>query len=584
MKRFLPMLLAFLMGALIAAAATSPDQHYVEILGLIEEGDQLQDSAQSQAAAARYVEAQAALVKLQSSHPGWNTDVIEYRLKSLTRKLDTLGRKPAPGSPALAEISLGQPLTNQLRAMSEEVARLTAQNSLLAAKLREALTVQPASIDPRELAKAEERIKQLQKERDLLSVTLEQRKVEPAGPPDQAATQREVDQARQQLATQSATLSVLQQQNENLRKQLAEQADGLKNAAPPSAAPDPGLDVRETIAMLQASNRVLQTEQTLMEQQLADWVRRFGAEASAREKALTLAQQERDENLQKLNEVLRELNQRSSKAPSVSPAAASALEKQLDVLRARLAVFEAKQVPYTTEELRLFQQPKPRLARAETNAPPATAAATSTNAATAAKKGPRDLPPGAGPLIAAAQRAIETERFADAEKKYQEVLRQDENNVFVLANLAAVQMDQDKLVEAEQSLTRALAVDGQDSASLYMMGNLKLRQEKYDEAIEKLSRSAQLDPDKAQTQFSLGKALIQKGSREPAETALRKAVQLKPGWGDPHYLLSVLYSTQQPPYPELSQYHYRKAIAGGAPRNPDFERWMENKAGPAPRP
>ncbi len=208
----------------------------------------------------------------------------------------------------------------------------------------------------------------------------------------------------------------------------------------------------------------------------------------------------------------------------------------------------------------------------------------STNAATAAKKGPRDLPPGAGPLIAAAQRAIETERFADAEKKYQEVLRQDENNVFVLANLAAVQMDQDKLVEAEQSLTRALAVDGQDSASLYMMGNLKLRQEKYDEAIEKLSRSAQLDPDKAQTQFSLGKALIQKGSREPAETALRKAVQLKPGWGDPHYLLSVLYSTQQPPYPELSQYHYRKAIAGGAPRNPDFERWMENKAGPAPKP
>jgi len=56
---------------------------------------------------------------------------------------------------------------------------------------------------------------------------------------------------------------------------------------------------------------------------------------------------------------------------------------------------------------------------------------------------------------------------------------------------------------------------------------------------------------------------------------LRKAIALKPGWGDAHYLLAVIYATQEPTFKGLAQYHYKKAIAGGAPRNPDLERWME---------
>jgi predicted Zn-dependent protease len=303
---------------------------------------------------------------------------------------------------------------------------------------------------------------------------------------------------------------------------------------------------------------------------------------------LAAAQKERDESIRKLNEVTRELNQRASQAPPNSVASTADLEKQMESLRSKLEIFEAKQVPYTAEELALFKQPAIKLAAAEATAPPAaptTAApvtAGKTNAP-APKKNPREIPPGAGPLIAEAQRAIDAERFEDAEKKYQEVLRQDEKNVYVLANLAAVQMDQDKSAEAEKSLTRALAVDPQDSASLYMMGNLRLKQEKYDEAIDLLSQSAKINPDKPQTQFFLGKALIQKGNRGPAETALRKAVQLKPGWGEPHYLLAVLYATQQPSYPELAQYHYKRAIAGGTPRNPEFEHWMEHKPSTAAR-
>jgi cytochrome c-type biogenesis protein CcmH/NrfG len=137
------------------------------------------------------------------------------------------------------------------------------------------------------------------------------------------------------------------------------------------------------------------------------------------------------------------------------------------------------------------------------------------------------------------------------------------------------------LADAEKSLHQALAVEPEDSASLYLLGSLKFRQEKYDEALDALSLSAKIDPDKPQTQYYLGKTLIQKGNRGPAETALRRAVQLRPGWAEAHYLLAVVYATQQPNFKELAQWHYQKAIGGGHPRNPDLEKWMEE---PKPSP
>jgi len=191
------------------------------------------------------------------------------------------------------------------------------------------------------------------------------------------------------------------------------------------------------------------------------------------------------------------------------------------------------------------------------------------------------IPAGAGALLAEAQRAAETGRFEDAEQKYLQVLRQDENSVYTLANLAAVQVDLNKISEAEKHLKRAMELDSEDPASLFLYGRLKFMQEKYDEALDTLSRAATLMPDEPRFQFYLGKTLIQKGNRAQAEKALRRSIQLKPGWGDAHYLLSVIYATQQPPFKELAQWHYKKAVAGGYQRNSDFEKMMENKTASA---
>ena len=40
----------------------------------------------------------------------------------------------------------------------------------------------------------------------------------------------------------------------------------------------------------------------------------------------------------------------------------------------------------------------------------------------------------------------------------------------------------------------------------------------------------------------------------------------------------MLYATQEPNFKELAQYHYKKAIAGGAARNVELEQWMAKAA------
>jgi Flp pilus assembly protein TadD len=558
------------------ARCQTPDDRYLRIYSQLEEADKLKTGGQAREAVTKYLEAQVAIKDLQRTYPDWNANLVAFRLSYISSRLEPLTKKVAANPESSNENAPAEPASqaDQLKELEGQIAQFAAQNALLEAKLREALSVQPAASDPRELAKAEQRVKALQKERDLLAVTLEQARLQSPGAGGGKPTAAE---SKQELVTQGAVVSVLRKQNEELQKQISQL--NVKLGGGRAVNPQETLSLRETVAELEARNRVMREEQTAMENRLMDFVRRHGEGGAAKERELQLqlvearaaaarAERERDELIQKLNGVTKELNQRDGNAAAPRT---KELEQELEAIRAKLHIFEAKAVPYTAEELALFKQAPIKVAAEQTNAPPA-------------QKKTYEIPPGAGPLVAEAQRAIDGGRLAEAEKKYLEVLRQDENNVHILANLGAVQIDLAKTADAEATLKKALQTDGDHAASLYLLGGLKLEQGKYEDALELLSRSAQIAPELAQTQYYLGKALIQKGDRAPAEAALRKAIQLKPGWGDAHYLLAVLYATQQPNFKELAQYHYKKAIAGGAGRNLELEKWMEKQATTARQP
>ena len=161
--------------------------------------------------------------------------------------------------------------------------------------------------------------------------------------------------------------------------------------------------------------------------------------------------------------------------------------------------------------------------------------------------------------------------YPRAEEKFKEILRQDENNVYVLVHLADAQFAEGNLSECEKNVTHALELDKDDSASLYLMGILRYRQEKLDEGLDALSRSAQLNATNPSTQFYLGCVLADKGMRPAAETAFRKALQLEPDYSDAHFNLALVYATEKPPSLGLARWHYKRARSLGHAQNPKLE-------------
>jgi Flp pilus assembly protein TadD len=160
-------------------------------------------------------------------------------------------------------------------------------------------------------------------------------------------------------------------------------------------------------------------------------------------------------------------------------------------------------------------------------------------------------------------------------------LQQDENNGLILGNLAAIEMQEDKLDDAEKHIKAAIAQDPDDAFNLATLGYLKFRQEKYDEALDVLSRAAKLDPQNPEIQNYLGVTLSHKGLRLQAEAALRKAIELNPEYAAAHNNLAAIYISQTPPLVELARWHYQKALDAGQPHNPELEKALAAPAASA---
>ena len=178
-------------------------------------------------------------------------------------------------------------------------------------------------------------------------------------------------------------------------------------------------------------------------------------------------------------------------------------------------------------------------------------------------------------LIAEARRLVAAGQLDKAEAIYVEALKSNPRDVRALSNLATLQAQQNRLDDAEKSVAQALAVDPKDAACLGLLGYLKLNQQKYDDALDALKRAAEITPQDPKIQTLLGLVLYQKDMPGPAETAFRRALQADPGFADAHANLARMYVTQQPPSLALARWHYQKAVAAGAPPNPDLEKKLE---------
>jgi tetratricopeptide (TPR) repeat protein len=632
MKRFFPLLI--LCAAAWSGFPQAIDEQYVRIYNSIQRADQLKDAGQARAALDLFKEAEAGLNRLKDAHPTWNEKVVNFRLRYVAQRIAELEKiAPAVAKPASETAATAMPARPEGKAplppevegfissLQDEVRRLQAGNADLQGKLKEALSAMPAARDPRELARAEEQIKLLQKENEVLKASLAQEQTKAAKMADPAAMeqlQKALADSNARLSEQASAIATLRQERDALQARLQSmpapdpdaaalraENESLKQqvarlTTPPATGGTGDLAQQLAAARLELAIKTTRNETLLAEKTaLENRLRELGAspavlpaspappaatgEATARLSAVERELSDTKAALQSAQTALETLRQ--EKQGLLNKVAATALElaiaqqrlagggaaatkplsgepvsaEQLNNLRARLEALEARAMPYSAEELALFQQP----AQVKTVADPATA-----------QDSLKALPAGANRLLADAERAFAARKLEDAERLYKQVLGMDPNNAYTLANLAAIQIEQGRTSDATSNLQRALARLPDDAYSLTLLGMAKYREGNYEEALNHLSRAAQLDPKNPETQNYLGITLSQKGQRAAAEAALRKAIQISPGYASAHHNLAVIYATQQPPAPELARWHYNKALDNGHPKNSKLEQWI----------
>lgn len=634
MKRLFPLGCLLIVFLFSLCQVHGQDEQYFRIYSLIQEADGFKNAQKPAAAYAKYLESQKLLLQFQRAYPDWNATVVKYRLTYLESALaevtaknpevtlpaefqpKTTGTSPAPSKTAEAD--------GQLASLQNEVRQLQTDKASLEAKLREALRLQPAAADPQALARAEQEIKSLKKDNALLNVALTQSPSRTVATDAKAIEdlKRQLAEANRHSAEQAARADTLTSEKAELQKKIDSLIPSAWNATKIEAARKSldeterrlaeqiELNSRLSLEQTALQNRVktlmseseaavaLRTENEILKKQLAEWKSApTNSEAVSRELTEARAQiavLKSDQNVLRLEKAALEkrFQQVSAPVPALSDVAArvkdleqerdelrkklTAAEEELaahwskpsagrvevltgevEVLRTRLAVLETQRIPYTEEELALFQKPAPQVADPK-----------------AGKKSSRDLPAGSLTLVAEAQKDFAARRYDRAEEKYQQVLKQDDKNVYTLANLAAIQLELNHLDDAEKNVRQALELAPADAYALSVLGFLKFRQGKFDDALDTLGHAAKLDPQNAEIQNYLGLTLSQKGMRKAAESALRKAIALDSNYGSAHYNLAVIYVTQKPADPALAYFHYQKALAAGVPANPEVERMI----------
>ncbi|MBL9175795.1 MAG: hypothetical protein JNL10_19790 [Verrucomicrobiales bacterium] len=192
-----------------------PDDDFVEIYQLIQATDAQRENGRFEEARSGYTRAQEMLQTLKKEYPDWNERVVVYRLRYVSEKLSQLpaptpdtapvavAAGKGPGVPAPQTSPPEGEVITQFRNFQSEISLLKSEKQKLEARLREALTAQPAPVDPKELQAAVERITQLQATNRMLAQRIEIQQAERRNLVDKVL----LDEAEEALKSANRTLA-----------------------------------------------------------------------------------------------------------------------------------------------------------------------------------------------------------------------------------------------------------------------------------------------------------------------------------------------------------------------------------------
>ena len=580
--------------------AEGPDDEYVRVYTLIQEADGLNDASQGRQAMSKYAEAQTALARFPTVYPGWNEKVVSYRLNYVAAKLAPLAAQfgtnaaPAPiTAPVATTVPKGTALDSNpaLRQLQEELQRVQADNVTLAAKLKEALSVQPSSVDPRELAKAEEKAKTLQKENELLTVSLNQAQQKAstmATPELLAEANRALAETKSKLDQQAQSFATLTAENELLRKKDNSTSGQLSKQLQ---------QTRESLASLEslnkkllAENDTLGTRVTKLQKENADLTAKLTTSASDAPKAeikkRKLLEDEAEALRSKLEKAEKQLGKKSDLENELAAAKSSAKEKERTVARlqkekaeldARLAgnaadvtkaeIKKRKELEEDNETLRakLEKAEKQAAKRAASKPAPsglekeipalqarllaleAKPAPYTADELAALKKPQVQLMAVATDTKAASQpsapaAAVPPEPAPETKPVMKKTVKELPPGAGALATAARRAFDAQRYDEAEQKFLDVLR---QDEKNVFTLGNVAATQielNKLDPAEKNLNTALAIDPQDDFCLYLLGRVKFLRGKQDEAFTLLSQAAKENPDSPQTQNYLGIVLS------------------------------------------
>jgi tetratricopeptide (TPR) repeat protein len=235
--------------ALPAGLSAGVEEDFAAVAAMIQRGDQLLQEGRDRAAMREYQQAQEALLKLGKVYPQWDPQVVAFRLRYVSERLNQW-TGPAVAEPAApgAELQALQSRINFLERSSQQyqaqINQLLTENQRLAARLREALAIRPAAQEPTVVAETQNQLEAATREVTSLQARVKELETELAGIP-------KPDEARQNLRLLEETrknLNLSVAEAETLRRQVAE----LRAAPPEKRTPAPAPATSQLAEQLQA--------------------------------------------------------------------------------------------------------------------------------------------------------------------------------------------------------------------------------------------------------------------------------------------------------------------------------------------
>jgi len=442
--------------------AASPQDDYLQIYVMINEGDKLDNSGQKSQAREKYENALNKLEKLKNENPEWEPTIVKYRIKYLNDKLSNL-KSAKDTSPTPVEKpatpAAEKPATTTPPAPSAPAPAPTPSETLTPAiQKSEAPAPAVTSDDPSAL-----RQKIIALTGDLESTRTELKQAK--NDLEQALTEKK--QLKEKLSASpapDANVAKLQEENAGLRQKLTATEESLKKAAGGELSGEMTSlrgqvdSLEKKLAEANARSAELTRATDDYKKQIASLTTQLQATGSAGKSDSTLAKE---------NAMLRSILDRQLKEQARREAARRLvldefknLAVSTEALKTQMEVLSSPLVSLSNEEQDMLKFSAPSLVTPAPAAPAAPATSSSTsNTPTLSKDAEKPsspesfsekprIPDEFKDVAAKATSLYNEKKFDEAATAYEQILAKYPQSIYALSNLGVVRFQQQKYPEA----------------------------------------------------------------------------------------------------------------------------------------